>query len=346
MQINTARNDQIDFLRFIGLSLIIFAHVSPPQALFQLRNFDVLLMVLVSALSFLASFKPIINYPHYIWSRCKRLIAPVWIFLTLYFISLFVIAPTSADLSPKTIISSYALLDGIGYVWIIRVFMLVALAAPFIYACHAKINSNTKYLTILFLIYTAYEICLFYTSDFIHDGMMKHMADIIYYIIPYSLLFAYGLRMPQISTRHHIAILITSLLIFCLMAGYFCYTTGGGTIMQTQNYKYPPSLYYLSFALVGCQFTWLVKNKVWDIIRLLPPIKKLILFIAQNSLWIYLWHIPFIKFIHLNYIEKYIFVYGVATLIVTAQYYVVTRLLIPYFKNQTVQKNLKIIFTG
>ncbi|SFK21637.1 hypothetical protein SAMN04488079_106193 [Methylophaga sulfidovorans] len=46
------RDHRIDLLRFIGLSMIIFAHVGPPSILFQLRNFDVPLMVLISGMSY------------------------------------------------------------------------------------------------------------------------------------------------------------------------------------------------------------------------------------------------------------------------------------------------------
>ena len=47
------REDRIDFLRFIGLSMVIFAHVGPPKLLFQLRNFDVPLLVIISGMAFL-----------------------------------------------------------------------------------------------------------------------------------------------------------------------------------------------------------------------------------------------------------------------------------------------------
>ncbi len=48
------RDTRIDFLRFVGLIMIIFAHVNPPAVLFQLRNFDVPLMVLISGVSFVS----------------------------------------------------------------------------------------------------------------------------------------------------------------------------------------------------------------------------------------------------------------------------------------------------
>jgi len=73
------RNERIDFLRFLGLCMIILAHVDPSDGLFQLRNFDVPLMVLISGVSFGLSYKGE-PYGSYVWKRVKRLLLPVWIF--------------------------------------------------------------------------------------------------------------------------------------------------------------------------------------------------------------------------------------------------------------------------
>lgn len=47
----------IDKLKTLGLLLIFLAHVSPPEFLFQLRNFDVILMIIVSCILFFLSRK-------------------------------------------------------------------------------------------------------------------------------------------------------------------------------------------------------------------------------------------------------------------------------------------------
>lgn len=52
MKIVKERDESIDLLRFVGLSLIILAHVSPPEVLFNLRCFDVPLMLFVSGLTY------------------------------------------------------------------------------------------------------------------------------------------------------------------------------------------------------------------------------------------------------------------------------------------------------
>ncbi len=139
------RDRRVDILRFIGLAMIILAHVSPPPLLFQLRNFDVPLMVLLSAISYGLSYKATETYPMYFWKRIKRLVFPVWLFLTFYFIFLMVVDPAHKDLNPERMITSYTLTGGIGYVWIIRVFLLVALTSPLIHILHKAVKSDRYY---------------------------------------------------------------------------------------------------------------------------------------------------------------------------------------------------------
>lgn len=123
------RDERIDLLRAFGLLMIILAHVEPPNYLFQLRNFDVPLMVIVAGLSFQRSFKAE-SYWSYLWGRIKRLVLPVWIFLSFYFFLEFLVGFPGTLPEGKVVLSSYLLLNGIGYVWIIRVFDLPPQAIP------------------------------------------------------------------------------------------------------------------------------------------------------------------------------------------------------------------------
>lgn len=124
-------NEKIDLLRFIGLAMIIFAHVNPPSILLQLRTFDVPLMIIVSAMSFSLGYKDE-PYIQYLWKRIKRLVFHVWIFLTGYFLTILIFSPSAKVLNFKTLFDSYFFFGGIGYVWIIRIFILLALTIVFI----------------------------------------------------------------------------------------------------------------------------------------------------------------------------------------------------------------------
>src|ERR1700722_15415875 len=120
-------------------------------------------MVLVSGAAFGMSYK-YEPYAHYFWKRVKRLLFPCWIFLTVYFLVLCIIKSMGHPmdlLNKKTVLSSYFLLSGVGYVWIIRVFLLVAAVAPFVYRFEAQTSTHRRFFLILGTVYVDYEVLLF-----------------------------------------------------------------------------------------------------------------------------------------------------------------------------------------
>lgn len=285
------RDTRIDFLRFTGLMMIILAHVSPPEWLFQFRNFDVPLMVLISGLSYRLSVK---NEPYagYVWSRVQRLVFPVWIFLTVFFSAEYLITgPFNPD-DIQRAVRSYLLLDGIGYVWIIRVFLLVALLAPFAYFWHIKQRSNSKFLGGIALLYVAYEWLSMQTSIMEPGIPREALQQWVYLAVPYVLLFSLGLRLPDLSRQ---GIIILTLFFASVYVGWLSYyAISTGQWVQTQQFKYPPTSYYLSFALMmGC-FLYLTSH-LWMQLAASMKLTAFVLFVGANSIWIYLWHILFLR---------------------------------------------------
>lgn len=319
------RDNRIDILRFIGLAMIIFAHTNPPALLFQIRNFDVPLMILVSGMSFSLSYKPVESFQYYVWKRFKRLVFPVWLFLTIYFLGLYAIFPNDSQLQAYKILTSFLLIDGIGYVWIIRVFLLVALVSPFISYFSKNIKLDLNYFLILFFAFALYEVLLYLSFPYIQKGVGRALSLIAYYIVPYSLVFAMGLRMPSLEPRKLYSLAFISFFIFMVM-GTILFLKYGRVIV-TQQLKYPPSLYYFSYAIFVSTLLWLCSSHMESLINKLF-LKKLVLFIAQNSIWIYLWHIPLIKFISATFMTKYLLVFGFSTLITLCQVWFVTNVLL------------------
>ena len=136
------RDPNIDVLRFIGLSLIILAHVSPPILILNIRCFDVPLMVFISGLT---CYKKNVSFSwNYLQHRFARLVFPVWIFLSIYFTPIILLKFIGIDLGLKFqhVWGSYLLLNGIGYVWIIRVFLLIALLTPLLIKINTLIKNN------------------------------------------------------------------------------------------------------------------------------------------------------------------------------------------------------------
>ncbi|MFC3024393.1 acyltransferase, partial [Vibrio zhugei] len=301
------RDIRIDTLRFIGLSMIIFAHVNPPGILFQLRNFDVPLMVLVAGMSFGISYKIRESYTSYCIKRFKRLVAPVWLFLTVYFIATFLYNPSHPDLSASKLLTSYGLVSGIGYVWIIRVFVMVALVSPFIYQIHKKVKSDAAYFSYIGLLFIVFEIIRYITIPYADQIVFKLIFLVSHYIIPYSLIFALGLRMLNLQSKNLQVLALVNLTIFTFIA--IALYVINGEIIPTQQYKYPPSYYYFSYAIFVASVLCLLASKINTLVTHFK-LNYLVYFIAKNSIWVYLWHIPFVKFLSVdNFLIKYVLVY-------------------------------------
>lgn len=336
------RNREVDFLRFVGLSLIILAHVDPPTLIFQLRNFDVPLMVMVSGISFGISYR---NEPYgvYIWKRIRRLVFPVWMFLSIYFSLSFATGVPLESPSWEKIVSSYLLLSGIGYVWIIRVFLLVALVSPFIWIIHKHTILNKIYFLKCAGIYLAYELLVTSTRS-LADTPIRNIIEIsLLYLIPYSLVFSIGLRLSSM-TRPEIKRLCLGAFLTFILIGVMLYLLTGN-ITPTQNSKYPPTAYYLSFALAGSTLLWLSTNWILSRIKFIK-ILQFIEFSANNSIWIYLWHIPIVQAINLSYWIKYPLVFMFATTVTFIQVKCVTSFIIPRIHSISTKKQLQTLFTG
>ncbi len=343
----SARNEQIDWLRFIGLAMIIFAHVDPPAVLFQIRNFDVPLMVVVAGLSFRYSFREM-PYRQYVLRRIMRLVLPVWIFLSLSLCLVFLLGSSSAVPSMKNVLLSYSLLGGVGYVWIIRVFLMVALVAPFVFAYSKREPSNWRYLSVVAMVYLIYEcIFLFYAPHkrFEDDPFLEWVWNsTILYLVPYVVVFAIGLRIPDLTEKQ---VLILMAILGALFAGWvFFYWYTSGTFVYTQGSKYPARTYYLSYALLVTLLLWRVAESVTDFIRGHKRTMAVMLFVAQNSIWIYLWHVPFIDNVRLPYPAKYLVVFSAAVLATWIQGTLVTRYLLPRIRTQRTRNDVRRVLTG
>ena len=149
---NKERDLNIDVLRAVGLLLIILAHVHSPFSLHQFRSFDVPMMMFVSGLAMAAHPQSAIGGWAWLWKRVKRLVFPVWIFLGLYFAFLFLVHKVVAFHLPtfQKIVESFLLLDGIGYVWVIRVFLILAVLTPLLCTCYRKYVGSRIKLLLLF----------------------------------------------------------------------------------------------------------------------------------------------------------------------------------------------------
>ncbi len=310
------RINYIDFLKFIGLTCIITAHVDTPAWVMMLRSFDVPLMVVLSSILANRSFSRYEQsgssiMPYYI-SRVKRLVLPTWIFLLLYFV--LMLAGTGKPESLRYYIASFCLTRyGIGYVWVILVYLYSAMLIPFF----AKLKMSARGIVIVSAAYILYEIAYYYRVG-PSGGILKAFIDTtIFYIIPYGALTYLGYNFSSMKKKTKVIIAIVSLLAFMALAAY-CYA-GTGKLQPVRIAKYPPRLYFLSYG-IACSFGLLLlcgsrDRKIYS--------NRIVRYVSAHSMWIYLWHILVLEVYRKiglpeTWFVKLVIVYAISVVIVIA----------------------------
>ncbi|MGB3512557.1 MAG: acyltransferase family protein [Microcoleaceae cyanobacterium] len=310
---------RFDILKSIGIVCIILAHTMPRNILlFQLRTFDVPLMVLVSgSLFYLSSKNANISYIKYLKKRIFRLLAPVWIFLTVF----FVLTSLTSNLmgieyqySLKKIVSAY-LCDGGWYTWIIRVFILISVIAPLMLELWRRLTNKMVFVLIITGIYSGYEL-LYKALDYINlfNALQNlnitpfiqkliifiyniSVNKILFYVLPYGCLFGLGILAVNLNRKDFLKMLLFLLGTFLTLFVSNYFASGNVLVFKFQIYKFPPRIYYLAYSLViwSCLYfclTEVLKLDKIDSSKLLKSgIARLFIFISSSSMWIYLWHI-------------------------------------------------------
>ena len=324
VSIPTKKRDQsIDILRFIGIALIILAHTFPPDTILNLRCFDVSLMLFVSGLT-LSKRKYDFSLS-YFKHRTIRLLLPVYFFLTIYFILAFTCQSIGFDfgINSNHVIGSYLLQDGIGFVWIIRVFLLIALVTPFILFLKEKTNTAWMFSISLLLVLLI--------DALITNGVgMQNLfvRDYLYYAIGYSVPFIVGLVLPNLNLKQ-LWIVLFGTLALLIIKGLLILNPASEEFSPTSllifnNFKYPPNSYYILYGVLMSTLCYIILVKFETYRYLL-----LFEFIGCNTIWIYLYHIPLIQItgkLSLGWPIRYLMVFVIAFLLTYLQVKLITML--------------------
>ena len=279
---NVGRDTYIDFLRGIGLLLLVVAHTWAPITLTTIRTFDVPLMVIVSAMCYKPIKRDFQSIKSYLWKRFLRIYIPVFIFVNLFFTAILCVEAYVGKnvFSVYQYIGSLFLLNApsIGYVWIMRVFLMMALVLPFLEPLFRELKLIGLIISIYLVIILQEGVIVVFAD--IPDGIVKFiLSETIPYIIGYSVFTAIGLRIKDFSYRQKI--------IFTVAGGMGCimyfYITGN---LNPQIDKYPPHGLYLLWGWCGSAILILSQPliniisgwRIWS-------------YLSRNSMWIYLWHI-------------------------------------------------------
>jgi len=313
------RDNRIDILRALAILCIILAHSAPPDAIFQLRNFDVTMMAFLMGASFYLSSQKHggFKYLSYIKKRYNRLVLPAWQFLIFFFVLFYGISLYFKDsfyFSSAYIIQSFMMIQG--YMWIMAVFFIIALINPLLLFVSSKIKSNTFYFLIVIGAYVFYSVILFVYDSF-SEGLFKHVFE--YYIafgLGYSLVAAIGVRLFKIHKSHLIILSGLSLFIYVVLMIYHGFA-------PTQEFKYPPTLYYFSYGLFVSFLLFYVLsfNKIRRVFDIKP-----VSWLSTHSLTLYYYHtIPIfilklfagrLPMIDSNFVTRFIFLFVPALLLV------------------------------
>jgi hypothetical protein len=285
------RDINFDMLKVIGLFCVIIAHTDPPEAIFYFQSFDVPLMVIISGALFSYSSRNRVKAAWtYIKQRLLRLIVPTWTFLVFFFSATYVVflaADKKYPFSTQQIVDNFALLHG--YVWVIRVFVLMAIITPWLLRLRTSLSERHFFL-ILMTAYVSYEIIYRLFGNQNNTGVFALVSLGVFYIVPYGCLFGLGMSLPRLEKRTIGAIILLFLGVFSALASYNYYSD---LPLRLQQYKYPPRLFYISYAIfVSLSLYLLVERRKIDNKFMIDAIT----FISSSSLWIYLWHIFFIYY--------------------------------------------------
>ncbi|MGY3772336.1 acyltransferase family protein [Tetragenococcus solitarius] len=281
------RDIRIDALRALAILLIMFAHTHPPQWLYELRDFDVILMTFILGASYRLSTerkKKPKSYLTYLKERFLRLIVPAWVFLSFFFLILFIYTFITGQTFPfhlKKILTSYSFIWGIGYIWIIRVFFIIAILSPVLYWLAKK--------TSRFLM----QIGLIGIFLLLQKGLNTAIAGLSgtsrsifeqYGAISFGYLLAALVGMWAIRQRKR-----ENLLLFTCFLILFLFTANNQNLPSIEANKYPPTIYFLSYGLAGSLALFLLASNqsIKQLLQKIPGIHWL----SQHSLELYYWHL-------------------------------------------------------
>lgn len=320
------RDLSIDLFRFIGLAAIILAHSDIPKLLFQLRNFDVPLMVFVSGYSAYHFSTKSKDTFAYVSDRFLRLVVPTWIFVTLY----AVLRWTLGDgISTGDVIESYLMTGGPLGVWIIRIFFFMSLLTPIMMRVAQKDSNLILLFVIIAIILVANEIVSQYFKELPRPRTIPVRLVFIFllYNCSYGAVLFFGIIWNKLNRNGQYLFTFACLTCFLSLAAYHLYISG--EFVWTQEYKNPPMIYYLSFALLIISILFIFKDS--KLVQTLSQF-RLITFIGSHTLWIYLWHWLFLYFYDEllpsmdQWIFKFLFILTGATLVTLLQVHMFRKL--------------------
>jgi hypothetical protein len=184
--------------------------------------------------------------------------------------------------SLRDVVGTFSLLGGVGFVWIIRVFLIVALFAPILISFFGLSFLKSVALLALFLFVNEIYVLFFGVKA---EGVFQRIFEVVFlYSGVYIAIFMMGASFAKLDRLEALIFSAYAFFVsFCLVLMYFLMSEE----FWTQDYKYPPRVWYVAYALFAV-FGFFIFKILFLNLKSLNPV---IVFIYSNSIWIYLWHI-------------------------------------------------------
>lgn len=181
----------------------------------------------------------------------------------------------------NNIIGSFLLLNypSIGYVWVMRVFLLMALLMPLFY----RFINRANYWLFLFIILgiVALQHYLILGTEMVDNRYINFgIEQIVLYASGYSAIAIFGLRIMNLKRLHlYVSMLVVggAVIVFLVLNDW---------LFDPQSFKYPPQSLYILYGIFMGGLLWVLKPLLENIVGF-----KIFGYLSKNSMWIYLWHI-------------------------------------------------------
>ena len=170
-------------------------------------------------------------------------------------------------------------MPSIGYVWIMRVFLFMALLLPLFYSFLDRRGGYATLLVITALI-VLQQILVPVVLGIDNKILCFLLDETLLYALGYSSIAILGLKIRQLSSGELSAILVMA------VVGLFAFVYYNNFEFDPQQFKYPPQGQYILYGIIVSALLWLLRPALSQFVEL-----RLFKYLSENSMWIYLWHI-------------------------------------------------------
>ena len=328
------KTEVIDYLRGLSILSIIVIHViawhdnaiftvyTKVPALFNLRDFlefSVVTIVICSGFSLYLAYKPSLNFKdllHFYKKRFKRILMPWWIFLIIFFSIHYIIKLIFGleliELSRNYILSSFFMIGGIGFGWLVLLMLVLSFLFPFLKYLYKNYNRSILFITVTIayvlslIIFEIEPIHVFHLSlDSI--SIVSLIIFAIPFVLGWSIIYLVGFLLEELYNKPQFIRKVSQLTL--VFIGLFILVNIIFSIFNLDKHmylnKYPPTPEFLSFGLMG---TFMLLTLFFSCKHFIHAhFKKPLSFFSSNSYWLFMWNaltlsfvIPFLSLFEFN----------------------------------------------